>query len=295
MIGVRKISHASYETPDLERQAEYYTNVLGLTLMAKERDAIYVANASEHHSVIVRPGPQPKCTRIGFQLGPDDDLDAFEKQTAAHGLRTSRKKDPEPTISDMVAFEDPKGTVMEVFKRPEPQNQAFRSTGIVPHKLGHVAFHVTDVKSVTRFYCDVLGFRVSDWMGDYFSFLRCGVDHHTINLVETGSNKHFHTAFELRDWAHMQSACDFLSKSGYKILWGPGRHGIGHNLFTYHRSPNGLITELFAELDQMKDEALGYFDPTPWHRDNPQRPKTWPKTPEAANLWGPMPPDEMMQ
>jgi len=45
---------------------------------------------------------------------------------------------------------------------------------------------VTDVKAVTKFYCDVLGFRVSDWMGDYFSFLRCGVDHHTINLVETG-------------------------------------------------------------------------------------------------------------
>ena len=51
--------------------------------------------------------------------------------------------------------------------------------------------------------------------------------------------------------------------------------GIGHNLFTYHRGPNGLITELFAELDQMKDEALGYFDPRPWHEDRPQRPKQW--------------------
>ena len=73
------------------------------------------------------------------------------------------------------------------------------------------------------------------------------------------------------------------------------RHGIGHNLFSYHRSPNGFITELFAELDQLKDESLGYFEPRPWHRDNPQRPKTWPKTPEAANLWGPLPPDEMME
>ena len=154
---------------------------------------------------------------------------------------------------------------------------------------------MTDVQAATRFYCDVLGFRVSDWMGDHFSFLRCGVDHHTINLIETGKNKHFHTAFELRDWAHMQTACDFLSRSGYRMLWGPGRHGIGHNLFAYHRSPNGLITELFAELDQMQDELLGYFDPRPWHFDNPQRPKTWPKDPNAANLWGPMPPDEMMQ
>ena len=165
----------------------------------------------------------------------------------------------------------------------------------MPHKLGHVAFHVTDVKAVTKFYCDVLGFRVSDWMGDFFSFLRCGVDHHTINLMETGSNRHFHTAFELRDWSHLETACDFLSLNGYKMLWGPGRHGIGHNLFAYHRSPYGLITELFAELDQMKDEALGYFEPRPWHRDNPQRPKVWAKDPSAANLWGPMPPEEMMK
>ena len=57
-------------------------------------------------------------------------------------------------------------------------------------------------------------------MGDYFSFLRCGPDHHTINLVETGQNKHFHTAFELRDWAHMQTACDFLSKNGYQACCG---------------------------------------------------------------------------
>jgi hypothetical protein len=54
-----------------------------------------------------------------------------------------------------------------------------------------------------------------------------------------------------------------ISHASYvtKILWRPGRHGIGHSLFTYHRSPNGLSTDLFAELDQMKDESLGYFDP----------------------------------
>ena len=137
----------------------------------------------------------------------------------------------------MVAFEDPKGTLMEVFKRPEPQAQKFPIKGIVPHKIGHVAFHCADVKLVTKFYLDVLGFRESDWMGDFFSFLRCGVDHHTINLMGTGSNRHFHTAFELRDWGHMQTACDFLSLNGYKLLWGPGRHGIGHNLFCLSSRP----------------------------------------------------------
>jgi len=34
MISVSKIAHASYETPDLDQQIEYYTDVLGLSLVA---------------------------------------------------------------------------------------------------------------------------------------------------------------------------------------------------------------------------------------------------------------------
>jgi catechol 2,3-dioxygenase-like lactoylglutathione lyase family enzyme len=294
MIRVCKIAHASYEMPDVEKQIEYYTEVLGLTLVEKNKDAAYLANAVDHHSVILRKGADAKCVRLGFEIRPDDDLGDFERQVQGHGVETERKKDPEPTIAEAVTFEDPKGTVLEVFKRDQFSGQRFQTKGIVPHKLGHVAFHVTDVKKVTSFYCDVLGFRVSDWMGDFFSFLRCSPDHHTINLMETGTNRHFHTAFEVRDWAHLQTACDYLSLNGYKLLWGPGRHGIGHNLFAYHRAPNGLITELFAELDRVNEE-LGYFEPRPWHRDRPQRPKVWAKDPSAANLWGILPSEEMMK
>ena len=294
MIRVRKIAHATYEMPDLDKQAEYYTEILGLTLVERDKEAAYLASTVDHHSVVLRKGGETKCVRIGFQIAPDDDLDAFDKQVQGHGIKTQRKKDPEPTIADAVTFEDPKGTVMEVFKRGDFAGQRFPAKGVVPHKLGHVAFHVTDVKKVTDFYCDVLGFRVSDWMGNFFSFLRCGPDHHTINLMETGTNRHFHTAFELRDWAHLQTACDYLSLNGIKLLWGPGRHGIGHNLFAYHRAPNGLITELFAELDRMNEE-LGYFEPRPWHRDRPQKPKVWAKDPSASNLWGILPTEEMMK
>jgi catechol 2,3-dioxygenase-like lactoylglutathione lyase family enzyme len=294
MIRVKKIAHATYEIPDVEQQTDYFTEILGLTVTGKDKDRVYLASTVDHHSVVLRRGDRAECVRIGFQIGPDDDLDAFERQVREHGVKTRRQKDAEPTISDLLAFEDPKGTVMEVFKREEFSGQRYPTKGIVPHKLGHVAFHVTDVVHVTKFYCDVLGFRESDWMADFFSFLRCGPDHHTINLMETGSNRHFHTAFELRDWAHLQTACDYLSLNGYKLLWGPGRHGIGHNLFAYHRSPAGLITETFAELDRMNEE-LGYFEPRPWHRDHPQRPKVWAKDPAAANLWGIMPTDEMQK
>ena len=43
------------------------------------------------------------------------------------------------------------------------------------------------------------------------------------------------------------------------------------------------------------NEELGYFEPRPWHRDQPQRPKVWAKDPSASNLWGILPSDEMMK
>ena len=37
MIKVRRIGHATFETPDLERQIEHFTQVTGLVLAAREK------------------------------------------------------------------------------------------------------------------------------------------------------------------------------------------------------------------------------------------------------------------
>jgi catechol 2,3-dioxygenase-like lactoylglutathione lyase family enzyme len=295
MVPVRRIAHAGFETPDPERLVGYYTDVIGLSVVGHDKDATYLASLQDH-AVVVRRGSSPRCVRLAFQIAPDGDLAEFEKGIKSHNIKTARKTDPEPGIPEIVTFEDPKGTTLEVFRERElPKAAAQHNGGIAPFKLGHVAFNCIDVKKITNFYCDVLGFRVSDWFGDIFSFLRCGPDHHTINLLDAKQVRMNHLAFELRDWSHLQTACDFLSVNGYTLIWGPGRHGPGHNLFSYHKNPDGHVVELFAELDHMNDESLGYFEPRPWHRDRPQRPKVWPLDPKSANLWGIGPPHEMME
>src|SRR3984957_19975983 len=102
MIRVSKIAHAAYETPDLDQQTEYYTDILGLSLVGKEKDAVYLASTVDHHSVVLRQGAQAQCVRVGFQIAQDADLGDFEKQIAGHCIKTERKKDPEPSISDML-------------------------------------------------------------------------------------------------------------------------------------------------------------------------------------------------
>jgi len=135
------------------------------------------------------------------------------------------------------------------------------------------------------FYCDVLGFKVSDWMGDHFSFLRCGVDHHTINFTRYETERLHHIAFELRDWGEIHNACDYLTKKKIQLVWGPLRHVVGHNIAAYHRNPDEIRVELYAEMDLMKDEELGYWEPRPWHEERPLRPKVWAKD-TLRSQWG---------
>ena len=81
---------------------------------------------------------------------------------------------------------------------------------------------------------------------------------------------------------HLQNSCELMGQKKVPIIWGPLRHGPGHNIATYHHNQDQQVVEFFCELDQMKDEELGYFEPRPWHHDTPQRPKLW--TPGATSV-----------
>ncbi len=293
MIDVKRIGHATLETPDLERQIAYFTEVAGLVLAERQNGRAFLATRVGDLVIQLEKGDAPRCSRISFQVAPETDVNDIRRGIEAEGIRCEARNDVSPGIPKVVAFEDAKGTAIEVFAQQTPiaKNQS-SVAGIGPLKLGHLAFVVDDPKAFAEFYGRVLGFRVSDWIADWFVFMRCGPDHHTVNFVRGKTTKMHHIAFELKDWAHVQQACDFLGGKNIPIIWGPGRHGPGHNVYTYHRNPDDQIIELFTELDKMLDEKLGYFEPRPWHRDRPQVPKVWDR---PHDIWGPPPTPEYLR
>jgi catechol-2,3-dioxygenase len=285
MISVRRLGHATLTTPDLARQVAYCTEVVGLTLLERDKKHAILASRQGLEAIMLEPGAPNALARLAFQVAPGSDLAELGHELAKHGVKSERRSGISPGVADAIVFKDPKGTLIEVYAdyvfAPEDKSQ----TGVMPLKLGHVAYRVSDVQHVVKFYTDVLGFRVSDWHGETFAFLRCGPDHHTVNFTFDEVPQLHHIAFEVKDWAEIQRACEWLAKNGIHLVWGPGRHIIGHNIAIYHRNADKVRVEFFCEMDLMKDEALGYFDPRPWHQDRPQRPKVWgPDT--LRNYWG---------
>ena len=293
MVRVAKIGHIAVRSADPARLLAYYSDVLELYEVGRDADTIFLGTDVDHHAVSLHRGDGPALDHLAFQVaGP---LDSAGEALDRAGVTWTSRTDPEPGIAELLVTHDPDGNELHLYEEVE-HTEAYRRAGVRPQKLGHVCYFVRDVQETTAFYERALGFRWSDWIADFFVFLRCNRDHHSVNLLRSERNRRIHhIAFELRDWAHVQLSADWLAHRDFPIVWGPGRHGPGHNIFTYHYDPDGNVVELFCELDVMADESLGYFEPRPWHADCPQRPKVWALAPRVPNSWGPPPPEGFLE
>ena len=285
MIDVLRVGHATFTTPDLERQVEYYSDVLGLIVTERDKNRAFLATRTGLEAIALERGDKPELTRLSFQVAPDADVTAYARELSEHGIKSEQRNGISPGAARALVFTDLKGTIIELYSDYAFAKDDGKQAAITPLKLGHVAHRVADVQKVVKFYSEVLGFRVSDWRDTTFSFLRCNTDHHTVNFVVDPKPQLHHIAFEVLDWAEIHKAVDYLAHNKVHLVWGPGRHVIGHNVATYHRNNDLVRVEIFTEMDQMKDEDLGYFDPRPWHQEFPLYPKMHgPET--LRNYWG---------
>src|SRR5262245_21795592 len=111
MINIKRFGHATFETPDLDRQIEYFTQIAGLVLAERENGRAYLATKVGDLAVQLEQGDASRCARLAFQAAPGSDIDALRKSVEAEGLRCEMRND----VPKILAFEDPKGTVCEVF------------------------------------------------------------------------------------------------------------------------------------------------------------------------------------
>jgi len=127
-------------------------------------------------------------------------------------------------------------------------------------RLGHVVLNVQDLERSTRFYTQVLGFRVSDVYDESMTaggmvFLRCGTDHHSLALVGSGrapSNRVDlnHVAFEAATLDELFRFRDHLRKHGVKIIV-HGRRRAGCQVAVEFFDPDNHHVELYWGLDQV--------------------------------------------
>jgi cytochrome bd-type quinol oxidase subunit 2 len=67
MLGVLKLGHAEFEAQNVERMAEFYSNVIGLTETGRDGQTIYLSTSIDHHSIVLRGSAAPhSCLAFMF-------------------------------------------------------------------------------------------------------------------------------------------------------------------------------------------------------------------------------------
>jgi catechol 2,3-dioxygenase len=136
---------------------------------------------------------------------------------------------------------------------------ASQGTPVKVKKLGHVVFTVSDIERTTRFWTEIMGFRVSDRNERGMVFLRNASDHHTVALVPAatpgdvprgGQPGFHHCALEVGTVSELLAIRDFLRAKGVPIVY-EGRRGPGGNPGVEFEDPDGFHIELYASMDQI--------------------------------------------
>ena len=152
MISIRRISHATFETPDLEAQIEHYTKVTGLVVAAREKDRALLSCKVGQLVLQLVKGERARCAKLAFQVAPGSDFGEIAKWLTAQGIKSDIRSDDIPGMSKSLAFEDIKGTTIELITDWEFLTPNQSVGGVAPFKFGHVAFVVPDVQAIADFY-----------------------------------------------------------------------------------------------------------------------------------------------
>lgn len=276
---VKALSHIAMLSPNPERLADYYSEMLGMERTTTTNDGrIYMRCNKIHHSLVIIPGEKVGLEHIAFTVESEEKLAEAKGKVEAFGYKVIDSPF-EPGQGKGIRFTGPQNIVIELVNGMELVNEPIKRS-LRPKKLGHINFASQNPKEFVKFWTEVLGFKVSDQVQEQMFWMYCNEDHHTVAVIKsdwpTGIH---HYAWELSDFTEFRLLCDQQLELGKTMEYGPGRHGPGNNLFTYHFDADGNRIELFSDLVQVWED---------------HKPKIWEMKPTTVNQWGPAPPESWL-
>lgn len=263
-MGILRLSHVDITVPDLDLASAYYTEVMGMGQVAQDGDRAFFKcwDEEDHHSLAVRYDPRVGIDRFSFKVEREDDLDDLEAAVERFGYRVERvSRGEEIGQGQSIRFETPSGHEMELVHEVEklggslpkvdPHPSLPQGGAIAPPRMDHVLVTAEEVGEASKFYMDVLGFRLTEQLLDgdghqIGTWMERSHSPHDLAVVSGPNGGLHHFAFWLDDWDEVRKAADVLAHNAIQIDVGPTRHGITRGSTIYFFDPMGTRNEVFT-------------------------------------------------
>lgn len=259
MARVNDIRFVGYGVPNIEEEARFYIDAWKLEEVKKEDDLAYLTAPGSRHgySLRLRKSNEPRIDVISWSAKDRDEVDCLAEQVALAGGEIISGPAELTSYGGGYGFRfyDPAGFTIEVccdFDTREPEE--LQPGEARPEKISHIVLHAPDQKAYVAFYEQALGFKVSDWLGDFMCFMRCNEWHHRLAILP-GPPTFNHVAYDVPDIDAVMKGISRVREHASDVLWGPGRHTAGNNVFAYFATPAGYVVEYTSDLEAVDDDA----------------------------------------
>jgi len=255
MSRVTEIRHVGYGVAGFDAERAFYAEKWGLQEAAAKDDMVWFRSLGhdEPYVVRLRRSNANHLDILGLATESRADVDALYGRVLAATSRVIHP--PRDLIGPGGGYGlrcfTPDGLPLEISSDVArgPCREIERWEGI-PIRISHVVLHSPQPAQAVKFFTEVLGFRVSDWLGDFMCFLRCNTAHHRLAILP-GPPCLNHVAYDMHGIDGMMRGVGRLRQAGVDIRWGPGRHTAGDNTFSYFVTPGGFDVEYTAELENV--------------------------------------------
>lgn len=236
-----------------------------------------------HHRLAFHEADSDRLLHIGWEIDSRDALREIAQDLSAKGLAVEPGESAlcrERAVMELIAVSGPDGVRNEIFFGPKQDAAPFSPSrgmdGYVTGDLGlgHVVLASADPDAAVKWYREMLGFELSDyifWDDVEATFLHCNPRHHSLALTNpVGPLKggdFNHIMLEAKSIDDVGRAWDIVQKNEIPVAMTLGRHTNDRTTSFYIYSPSGWWIEYGyggALIDDATWEPKFYDAPKIW-------------------------------
>jgi biphenyl-2,3-diol 1,2-dioxygenase/3,4-dihydroxy-9,10-secoandrosta-1,3,5(10)-triene-9,17-dione 4,5-dioxygenase len=284
MSEIVGLGYLGVEARDLDAWETFATQLLGLELAARREDGALLFRLDDYaYRLVVEPGAGDDVAYIGWEVATEAGLQSLAERLRHHQVDVAVGDDAlvrRRNVRSLIAFSDPDGIRHEAFVGPllQPQKPFVspRSIGNFvtgDQGLGHVVLVTAEIERAQRFFCDIVGFRVSDYIDvaqppRSFVFMHCSGRHHSLALARVPSPKKLaHLMLETSSIDDVGLTYDLAQRLEYPIAATLGRHTNDRMFSFYVKTPSMWEIEFGADPLTIDDAT--------WHVRRFERTSVW--------------------
>ena len=251
------LGYVGIRAKDLGDWASYGTGLLGLQRVDRSRSALAFRMDDRKQRLIVDADGGEGIGFFGWEVANAGALNALAARLEDKAIeveRGARALADERRVTDLIVLRDPAGNRLEIFHGAETATEPFKPGRSIsgfrtgPLGLGHVVLNVDTpgtIKRLMAFYCDLLGFRLTDYYSEPFvaCFLHINPRHHSLAFIQTGKNAVHHLMMELFSFDDVGQGYDLALGEEGRVAVTLGRHTSDFITSFYTTSPSSFMVE----------------------------------------------------